>query len=139
MDPRKIALACFILLFSFSSFSYEFKSASEKTLFKNYALSSCVASNYEDETIFQDAIDALNGNREYGNIALEAYHEINDALEKWSKKEYVSKAGNVSEFSMCIDFQNSEDILDIFNKYNPCLDRKSWSSKKEYKLRCKKG
>lgn len=136
MVPQKLNLMLVSLLLCCSCSAYEFKSASELTLFKNYALSSCVATYYEGDSIYQDAIDALNGNRAYGNIPLDAYHEINDTLITWSKKEYVSKAGNISEFFMCIDFQNSKDVLEVYNKYDPCKSKESWTSEKEYDLRC---
>lgn len=137
MDTKKLTVAYFSMLLCCSCSAYDFKSAGELTLFKNYALSSCVASSYEKGLVYQDAIDSLNGNREYANISLDAYYEINNSLKKWSKKKYVSKAGNVSEFFMCIDFQNSKDVLEIYKKYDPCKSDKNWSSEKEYELRCK--
>lgn len=137
MDTKKLTVVCFSLLLCCSCSAYDFKNASEVTLFKNYALSSCVASNYEKGLVYQDAIDALNGNREYGNISLDAYHDVNGVIKKWSKKEYVSKAGNVSEFFMCIDLQNSKDVMEIYKKYDPCKNSENWTSKKEYELRCK--
>ena len=135
MDTKKLKAICCTMLLYYPCSAYDFKSASEITLFKNYALSSCVASNYEKDLVSQDAIDSLNGNREYGNISLNAYHEINDALKKWANKKYISKAGNNSEFFMCVDFQNSKDVLEIYKKYDPCKSSENWSSKKEYELR----
>lgn len=138
MDFVRLIAICFGLVFFHSCSAYDFKNASELTLFKNYALSSCVASNYQKSSIYQDAIDSLNGNREYASISLDAYYELNESINKWSEKKYVSKKGNVSEFFMCIDFQNSVDVLDIFKKYNPCNIIENWSSKAEYELRCEK-
>jgi hypothetical protein len=137
MDTKIIKATFTSMLLCSSCHAYDFNNASELTLFKNYALSACVASNYGKGLIYQDAIDALNGNREYGNISLDAYYEINDTLKKWSKKKYISKAGNVSEFFMCIDFQNSKDVLETYKKYNPCKNKENWSSEKEFELRCK--
>ncbi len=137
MKIKKLVFIVFCVVFSTSCSAYEFKKATELTLFKNYALSSCVATYYENDEIYRDALDALNGNREYGNISLEAYHEINGLLKKWSKKIYKSKSGNISEFFMCIDFHNSKDVLAIYNKYDPCKNIDNWSSKYQYKLRCK--
>ena len=137
MDTKKLITGCLSILFCCSCSAYDFKNASELTLFKNYALSSCVASSYPEGLVYQDAIDALNGNREYANIALEAYYAINDALKAWSKKQYIAKSGNISEFFMCIDFQNSQDILNIYRQYDPCKSDKNWSTEKDYLLRCK--
>lgn len=61
---------------------------------------------------------------------MDAYHEINDVLSRWTKKEYISKAGNVSEFFMCLDFQNSKDVMEIYKKYDPCKNIENWTSKK---------
>ena len=79
-----VSFSCNIVV---SLTNYGFKNASEVTLFKNYALFSSVASNYEKCLVYQDAIDALNGNREYGNISLDAYHEINSAHKMYILKE----------------------------------------------------
>jgi len=137
MEIRKLAGIIIGFIISVSCSAYEFKKASEVTLFKNYALSSCVATYYENETIYRDALDALNGSREYANLPLEAYHEINDALKKWSNKVYKSKSGNISEFFMCIDFHNSVDVMNIYQKYDPCKNSSNWSSKERYEIRCK--
>jgi len=137
MEVRKLIVIFCGVLFSASCSAYQFKKSSEFTLFKNYALSSCVATHYKNESIYRDAIDALNGSREFGNLSLEAYHEINSVLPEWSKKVYKSKSGNVSEFFMCIDFHNSEDIAKIFNKYDPCKKQDNWDSKEQYNIRCK--
>lgn len=136
MGIKKLTVIVFFMAYSVSSFAYEFKKAAEITLFKNYALSSCVATFYKNDSIYRDALDALNGNREYGNISLEAYHEINILLKEWSEKVYKSKSGNVSEFFMCIDFHNSIDIFAIYQKYDPCKNKGNWSSKVKYDLRC---
>jgi len=137
MEIRKLVGIIGGVIISTSCSAYEFKKSSEFTLFKNYALSSCVATHYKNETIYKDAIDALNGSREFGNISLDAYHEINKILPNWSKKEYKSKAGNISEFFMCIDFHNSEDISNIFDRYNPCKKPENWDSKEKFEKRCK--
>ena len=137
MEFKKLVFICISIMFTNSCFAYEFKRASENTLFKNYALSMCIATNYESESIYKDAIDSLNGNREYGNIALEAYHELNEVQKMWQKIKYKSKKGNVSELFMCIDFHNSKDVQNIFNRYNPCKDKANWNSDDEFKMRCK--
>lgn len=133
---RKLFFSFFI--FCNSCVAYEFKSADEFVLSKNYALSACVASNYEGESIYQDALDALSGNREYGNMPLDSYHEINEELVLWGKKKYMSKSGNKSEFFMCIDFHNSNEIAEIYNRYDPCKDKKQWLDEKKYSLKCEK-
>ncbi|MBL1432921.1 MAG: hypothetical protein COB94_005700 [Gammaproteobacteria bacterium] len=138
MGIKKLVGAFSCLFFCTPCLAYEFKSATEITLFKNYALSACVASHYEENTIYDDAIDSLNGNREYANLPLEAYYDLNEVLEEWSEKKYISKSGNISEFFMCVDFHNSKDIFEIFYKYNPCRDDENWPSKDEFEVRCKR-
>lgn len=137
MEFNKLVCTCILFMFTNACLAYDFKKSSEITLFKNYALSICIATNYENESIYKDAIDSLNGNREFGNIALEAYHELNTSLKKWQNIKYKSKEGNVSELFMCIDFHNSKDVLNIFNKYNPCNNKSNWSSDHEFEIRCK--
>jgi hypothetical protein len=98
--------------------SYASSSIDEWELFRSYSLSSCIATHYEGESIYQDAIDALNGYREFGNLPLEAYHEVTTFIESHSPKKYRSKSGNISELTMCIDIQDSSAIKDIYDKYS---------------------
>lgn len=137
MATNKLITLYIGLFFGCACSAYDFKNASEYTLFQNYALSACVASHYPEGPIYQDAIDALNGNRAVASIALEAYAEVNKALEKWSKKQYISQAGNRSAFFMCMDFYNSDDVLTIYQTFNPCQGDHSCPSKNEYQLRCR--
>ena len=108
----------------------------ELTLFKNYALASCLAKHYKTESIYQDAIDTMNGSRARATIPLKAYQELNTELAIWQPDQYQSKAGNVSELLMCIDFQNSQPLLNIFRRYNPCENPSNYDSKAEFNQRC---
>lgn len=92
-------------------------SFSEWELFKYYSLSSCIATHYEESNIYQDAVDALNGYREFGSLPLQAYHEVSAVINSYSPEQYRSKAGNISELAMCVAIQNSKDIKDIYAKY----------------------
>lgn len=136
MDARKLIFIIPNFFLCLSCSAYEFREASEITLFKNYALAACTASSYKEDSIYEDAVDVLNGNREQGSIALEAYHDLNQALAQWSQKKYISKSGNVSEFFMCVDFHNSQEVMNIFNTYNPCKNKQNWGSEKEFEIRC---
>ncbi|QUM90527.1 hypothetical protein HWV03_17860 [Moritella sp. 36] len=96
----------------------------------------CLATEYKDSDIHDDAIKALNGYREFGNMILEAYAALNDTYKTWETRPYTAKSGSTLELARCIDFQNSKDVAAIFDMNNPCKDPTTWDSADEFSVRC---
>jgi len=116
MDIKRLIL--FILVGASASHAHQLNNTSERQLFENYALAMCLASEYTDGDIYNDAITSLNGYREFSNMPLESYAKLNAAHEKWSSIPYPSKEGGDINLARCIDFQNSKDIAVIFEEFN---------------------
>jgi len=136
MDAKRLILFISASILSAASYAHELNKATEKQLFNNYALAMCLATEYNDDDIHNDAIKALNGYREFGNMALEAYGELNDAYKTWQTKPYTAKSGSTLELARCIDFQNSKDVAAIFDMNNPCKDPTTWDSADQFSVRC---
>jgi len=118
MDIKRLILFLFILVGASASHAHQLNNTSESQLFENYALAMCLASEYTDGDIYNDAITSLNGYREFSNMPLESYTKLNAAYEKWSSIPYPSKEGGDINLARCIDFQNSKDIAVIFEEFN---------------------
>ncbi len=79
---------------------------------------------------------ATNGYREYSNISLAAYDELRSLIKKWLKKDYKSKSGDQNHFMKCTDLSNSNEVKELFRKFDPCKSPSNWLDSDEYKLRC---
>lgn len=137
MDIKRLIAyggACYFI--SIASFAHELNNTTEKTLFKNYALAMCLASEYKDTSIHSDAGRALNGYREFGKLDLSVYQDAYNLLKSWEKKSYLSKSGDVMKVARCIDFHNSQDVESLFQKNDPCKDIKNWRDENQYRVRC---
>lgn len=136
MDTKRLIISISACIFSVACNAHELDNMTEKQLFKNYSLTMCLATEYKNDDIHDDAIKALNGYREFGNMTLEAYSELNEAYKKWKTRPYTSKSGETVELARCIDFQNSKDVTVIFEQHNPCKDTSMWDNTDEFSLRC---
>jgi len=121
MDIKRLILFLFILVGASASHAHQLNNTSEKQLFENYALAMCLASEYTDGDIYNDAITSLNGYREFSNMPLESYAKLNAAYEKWRSIPYPSKEGGDINLARCIDFQKSKDISIIFEEFNKSI------------------
>lgn len=136
MDAKRLIIFISASILSMSSYAHELDNATEKQLFNNYALAMCLATEYKTDDIHDDAIKALNGYREFGNMALEAYGELNDVYKTWKTRPYTGKSGSTLELARCIDFQNSNDVAEIFDMNSPCKDSSMWDSADKFTVRC---
>ncbi|QUM82019.1 hypothetical protein HWV01_17900 [Moritella sp. 5] len=136
MDVKRLIITMLACILSVTSYAHELDKATEKQLFNNYALAMCLATEYKDSDIHDDAIKALNGYREFGNMTLEAYAALNDTYKTWETRPYTAKSGSTLELARCIDFQNSKDVAAIFDMNNPCKDPTTWDSADKFSVRC---
>lgn len=138
MDIKRLIIPFAVFAGISACHAHQLNHSTEKQLFKNYALSMCLATEYKEGDIYNDSLKALNGYREFENMSLEANGKLNKAYQKWSVIAYPSKKGGNVELARCIDFQNSDDVVVIFENNNPCKDAQSWNTKEEYNAKCSK-
>lgn len=119
MNCRKqIPLGIILIIFSFSSLAST-KDYNEEQLFRNFAYAACVARAYKSKEVTTDANRAASGYLEFGQIPLDAYQEIQNRIDIWLAKKYISKSGKSLQLMKCIDFYHSGDIQKIYKKYTP--------------------
>ena len=99
-----------------------FKQQNELKLFQHYAQASCLATAFTEGEIYQQAINALNGYREFGEMPLEAYEELTAPIQQWLQKDYATQAGKQNNLMKCIDFAESELVVDIYRVHSAGLD-----------------
>lgn len=117
MDLKKLAVGAIVSSISLSGSAQQLHEMDEKLLFKNYALTMCIASEYRDSEIYDDSVKALNGYRDFADTHLDAYSDLTVLLSEWQVKPYSSKSGETVEIARCIDFHNSPEVNKIFQKY----------------------
>lgn len=98
-----------------------FKQQSELKLFQHYAQASCLATAFTEGEIYDQAISALNGYREFGAMPLEAYEALIEPMQQWLKKDYATQAGKQNNLMKCIDFAESEQVAEIFRVQSEAL------------------
>lgn len=86
-------------------------------LFQHYAQASCLATAFTKGEIHDQAVSALNGYREFGDMPLEAYEELITPIQQWLKKDYATQAGMQNNLMKCIDFSESELVTKIYQGY----------------------
>lgn len=99
-----------------------FKHQSGMTLFQHYAQASCLATAFTEGEIYDQAVSALNGYREFGAMPLEAYEELITPIQQWLQKDYATQAGQQNNLMKCIDFAESELVLDLYRVHSAGLD-----------------
>lgn len=95
-----------------------FKQQTELKLFQHYAQASCLATVFIEGEIHDQAVRALNGYREFGAMPLEAYEELNTPIQQWLQKDYAIQAMKQNNLMKCIDFAESERVVQIYLEYS---------------------
>lgn len=67
-----------------------------------------------------------------GNVALEAYEELRKVVDSWLAKDFPSKHGGQVQSAKCIAMYNSQELSELFKKYDPCASKTSWLDPSEY-------
>ena len=94
-----------------------FKQQNELKLFQYYAQASCLATAFTEGEIYDQAVSALNGYREFGAMPLEAYEALIAPIQQWLQKDYATQAGKQNNLMKCIDFAESERVTKIYQGY----------------------
>ncbi|GAA0363189.1 hypothetical protein GCM10009092_29450 [Bowmanella denitrificans] len=89
----------------------------EFTLFKHYALTSCIAQGYSSGDVYTDSVAALNGYRERSSLPLEAFQQLNLSIQRWLQKPYRDSSGEKTEIAACADFVESNELKELFKRY----------------------
>ncbi len=92
-----------------------FKQQNELKLFQHYAQAGCLATAFPQGEIYDQAVSALNGYREFGAMPLEAYEELVEPIQQWLQKDYATQAGEQNNLMKCIDFAESEQVAEIYH------------------------
>ena len=92
-----------------------FKQQNELKLFQYYAQASCLATAFTEGEIYDQAVSALNGYREFGAMPLEAYEALIEPIKQWLQKDYATQAGKQNNLMKCIDFAESELVTKIYH------------------------
>lgn len=116
---NKQALVIFTSLFISNGVRAEmaFKQQNELKLFQHYAQASCLATAFTEGEIYDQAISALNGYREFGAMPMEAYEALFVPIQQWLQKDYPTQAARQNNLMKCIDFAESELVTKIYHGY----------------------
>lgn len=115
---KSVNAAISALLLSFSAHAdMAFKHQSGMMLFQHYAQASCLATAFTEGEIYDQAVSALNGYREFGAMPLEAYDALIKPIQQWLQKDYATQAGKQNNLMKCIDFAESELVTKIYQGY----------------------
>ncbi|HBN88169.1 MAG TPA: hypothetical protein DD408_03400 [Rheinheimera sp.] len=71
--------------------------------------------------MYDQAVSALNGYREFGAMPLEAYEALIAPMQQWLQKDYATQAGKQNNLMKCIDFAESEQVAEIFRVQSEAL------------------
>jgi hypothetical protein len=115
------AISVAVLIACTAQADLAFKHQSGVTLFQHYAQASCLATAFTEGEIHEQAVSALNGYREFGDMPLEAYEELITPIQQWLQKDYATQAGKQNNLMKCIDFAQSELVTKIYHGYAAAL------------------
>ncbi|MFH4576503.1 T6SS amidase immunity protein Tai4 family protein [Vibrio diabolicus] len=116
MKTSKLVGAIFVVVFSFGLNASPLITQSDEQLFKNFALSSCIANKYKGSDVAKDAVTAMQGYREFSDLPLEVFFDVSELLENGNATAYKSKNGSVIELAYCMDFSNSDVVHKLYSK-----------------------
>lgn len=114
MDTRRL-IGLLFTFFCSVVIANPLSNQSDEQLFKNFALSSCIAENYKGSEAAKDALTAMQGYREFSNLPLDLFFEVHELLKDSDMSGYRSKDGKTIKLAYCIDFSHSERLLSLYN------------------------
>ncbi len=83
---------------------------------KNYALSVCLGTSFNDKEIKRDMADGAQGYIELGSFPIEIYEEAFQLSKKFVAKKYEGKNGEKLSGMKCIDFFHSKELEQLAKK-----------------------
>ena len=135
MDLKRL-IPIAVMIFAAACSPTPIKKQQEKSYFSNFALAICLGSAFDDDSVKSDFNKAANGYMERGNMPIEAINEMRGLVDSWLKKDYPSKHGGQVNSAKCFDFYHSEELAQLFKKYDPCKSEKGWLSKEDFNKAC---
>ncbi|MBE4579633.1 hypothetical protein BOO30_18840 [Vibrio navarrensis] len=114
MDTRRLIGLLFVFC-SPLAIANPLNNQSDEQLFKNFALSSCIAEYYKGSEAAKDALTAMQGYREFSNLPLDLFFDVYELLKNNNMSDYRAKDGRTIKLAYCIDFSNSERLLSLYN------------------------
>lgn len=90
---------------------------SSRDLFKNYALSSCIADAYDSAQVKLDASTAAAGYLELGEGPLEAYTEATVLGREFLARTYLGTKDTSYNMMKCVDFFHSNELNSLADRY----------------------
>lgn len=110
--------------------------SAELNNFRNYALGSCLGAAFSGTEAAADLNKAVHGYMEFANMPLEAYEELRALNKVWLAKDYSSKHGGQINSMKCFDLYNSEQVLALYKKYDPCESKETWMDSSSFEKAC---
>lgn len=114
---RKLFLIIFLVIIQSVSADSKIRTYPPEVLFKNYALSSCLADAFDDETLRKDASATAAAYLEFGTGPLEAYTAATLLGREYIAREYRGKASVAFGTMKCVDFYHSDQLDELMQKY----------------------
>ncbi|WP_294615957.1 hypothetical protein [uncultured Gilliamella sp.] len=127
---NKINITSFVigLFFILSVFNSVYANISPKDSLKNYALLACIGNSIDKDNKYEDVVKPLNVAADFyfqnGKLPIEAYTEsviLAKKIINSSLKNNIDIHGDSLVVVDCINFLNSQELEDIFQKYNKNL------------------
>lgn len=127
---NKINITSFVigLFFILSVFNSVYANISPKDSLKNYALLACISNSIDKDNKYEDVVKPLNVAADFyfqnGKLPIEAYTEsviLAKKIINSSLKNNIDIHGDSLVVVDCINFLNSQELEDIFQKYNKNL------------------
>lgn len=69
-------------------------------------------------------------------MSLEAYEELRAVNLTWLEKDYPSKHGGQVNSAKCFDLFKSPEVLNLYNRHDPCLPANEWLDPNEMNESC---
>lgn len=127
---NKINITSFVigLFFILSVFNSVYANISPKDSLKNYALLACISNSIDKDNKYEDVVKPLKVAADFyfqnGKLPIEAYTEsviLAKKIINSSLKNNIDIHGDSLVVVDCINFLNSQELEDIFQKYNKNL------------------
>ena len=86
-------------------------------IFKNYALSTCLADGYHADEVVKDDAASARAFLELGSFPLEAHTQATALGREFLKRDYPSISGQPLVLMKCLDFYRSGELAALVRRY----------------------
>ena len=135
MDTQRLVLGLTFVLITACTTTQKTANP-ELTLFKNYALVTCLGSAAQTEKSQRDFNLSANGYMERSHISLEGMEAIRNLSDQWLRKDFASKNGSQVNSTKCMDLFYSPELEALFQQYDPCKNPETWLDEEEFSKSC---